>query len=183
MMATARIANPRERTRLPAPPAAPDGHLFPYEMIYAGGSWRGYADEPGELLTLLIDSYADLDDDQARLRARIQYAVDVSVPLQADAAAEGDLDGCTGEQRAVLLAPRDVPPPVTEWAAPVPLVLVTSFYAPVGELPRPAAVGGGEITWIDPLTEESLLVSLYEAGWINLAARTPAYAAVLGAAG
>lgn len=181
-MTIALIQNTGDRARPPAPPAAPGGQSFPYEMIYGGGSRRGYADSPGELVTLLIGGYAELADDQARLRARIQYAVDVSVPLQADAAAGGDLGDCTGRQRAVLLAPRDVPPSVTEWAAPVPLVLVTSFYAPVGALPRPVLAGAGTITWIDPQTEESLLTSLYEAGWINLAARTPAHAAVLTAA-
>jgi hypothetical protein len=181
-MTVARIQNSSRRPRPPVPPAAPGGQPFPYEMVYGGGSWRGYADDPGELLTLLIDGYAELDDDQARLRARIQYAVDVSVPLQAEAAAEGDLGGCTGAQLAVLLAPRDVPPSVTGWAAPVPLVLVTSFYAPAGELPRPVAAGAGKITWIDPQTDKSLLVSLHGAGWINLATRTPAYAATLAGA-
>jgi hypothetical protein len=181
-MATARIANPRGRTRPAAPPARPGGGPFPFEMIYAGDSSRGYADSPGELLTLLLDGYAALADDASRLRARIQYAVDVSVPLQAEAAAEGDLDGCDGGQRAVLLAPRDVPPAVTEWAAPVPLVLVTCFYAPAGPPPRPVPAGPGVITWIDPLTEESLLRSLHDASWISLAARTTAGAAALGAA-
>ena len=181
-MTITRIANAREGTRPTAPPAGPDGQPYPYEMIYAGGTWRGYADNPGELLTLLIDGYAELEDDEARLRARIQYAVDVSVPLQAEAAAEGDLASCTGEQHAVLLAPRDVPPSVTEWDAPVPLVLVTSFYSPAGPLPRPAPAGLGEIIWIDPQTEQSLLTSLYDAGWINLAVRTAADAAALGRA-
>lgn len=168
-MSTTRIANPRGRTRPPAPPAAQDGEPYPYEMIYADGSWRGYADRPGELLALLIDGYADLDDDDARLRERIRYAVDVSVPLQAEAAAEGDVGACTAEQRAILLGTRDVLPAVTEWSAPVPLVLVSSFYAPDGPQLRPEPAGG-DITWLDPATDESLLTSLHNARWISVAA-------------
>jgi hypothetical protein len=93
----------------------------------------------------------------------------VSVPLQAEAAAEGEVGGCTEEQRAVLLGARDVQPAVAEWSAPVPLVLVTSYYAPDGPQPRPVEAGG-DITWLDPQTDESLLLSLHNARWISVAA-------------
>ena len=168
-MTVTTIANPRAGTRVPEPPAGPGGQPFPYEMIYAEGSWRAYAATPGDLLGLLIAGYAGLQDDEARLRERIRYAVDVSVPMQAEAVAEGDVSGCTPGELAVLLGARDVPPAVAEWSAPVPLVLVTSFYAPDGPLPRPAEAGGA-ITWLNPATEESLLVSLHDAGWISVAA-------------
>jgi hypothetical protein len=167
-MTITRIPNPRQGARLPAPPARPDGQPYPFEMIYADGSWRAYADTPAELLALLIEGYTDLEDDEARLRERIRYAVDVSVPLQAGAAAEGDVGSCTEEQRDVLLGTRDVPPAVTEWSAPVPLVLVTSYYAPEGPQPRPVEAGG-DITWLDPQTDESLLTSLHNATWISVA--------------
>ena len=49
----------------------------------------------------------------------------------------------------------------TSWQVPVPSVLVASFYAPAGTLPRPAAVGCSQIPWI------------------SLASRTPAAAAAL----
>jgi hypothetical protein len=168
-MTTATIPNPRQATRLPAPPVRPDGQAYPFEMIYAGGGWRAYADTPAELLALLIDGYGELEDDEARLRKRIRYAVDVSVPLQAEAAADGDVGGCNAEQRSVLLGTRDVAPSVTEWSAPVPLVLVTSYYAPDGPQPRPVEAGG-DITWLDPRTDESLLTSLHNATWISVAA-------------
>ena len=167
-MTTTTIPNPRAGSRVPTPPAREDGRPYPFEMIYADGSWRAYADTLEELLALLIEGYSDLDD-EARLRERIRYAVDVSVPLQASAAAEGDVGSCTEEQRTVLLGTRDVPPAVTEWSAPVPLVLVTSYYAPDGPQPRPAEAGG-DITWLDPLTDESLLTSLHNATWISVAA-------------
>ena len=168
-MTIATSLNPRKGSRLPAPPDGPDGQPYPFEMIYAGGTWRAYAGTTGELLGLLIDGYADLEDDDARLRERVRYAVDVSVPLQAEAAAEGDVGACTAEQRAILLGGRDVPPAVTEWSGPVPLVLVTSFYAPDGPQLRPEPAGG-DITWLDPATDESLLTSLHNARWISVAA-------------
>jgi hypothetical protein len=164
-----RIPNSSQAGPAPAPPARPDGQPYRYEMIY--GAWRGYADTAGELAGLLIPGYDKLTDDTARLRARIHYAADVHVPLQASVAADGDLGACTAEQRAILLGARDKPPAVTEWQAPVPLVLVSSFYAPDGPLPRPAPAPGSEIIWIEPQTSDSLLSSLHAAGWISLAGR------------
>ena len=145
-MTTTTIPNPRAGSRVPTPPAREDGRPYPFEMIYADGSWRAYADTLEELLALLIEGYSDLDD-EARLRERIRYAVDVSVPLQASAAAEGDVGSCTEEQRTVLSGTRDVPPAVTEWSAPVPLVLVTSYYAPDGPQPRPAKPAATSPGW------------------------------------
>lgn len=172
-MAT-RIQNTREAAAPPAPPTRPDGQPYQFEMIYAGGVWRGYADTEDELAALLITGYDQLAGETERLRARIGYAADVHVPIQASVAADGDLAACTDGQRAVLLGARDTPPAVTEWAARVPLVLVTSFYAPDGLLPRPAPAAGAEIIWIDPRTSAALLTSLHAAGWISLASRAPA---------
>jgi hypothetical protein len=167
-----RIPNTSQAGRPPTPPARPDGQPYQYEMVY--GAWRGYADTTDELAALLIPGYDQLTDNTARLTARIRYATDVHVPLQASVAADGDLSACTGEQRALLLGARDTPPAVTAWQAPVPLVLVSSFYEPAGPLPRPAAAAGSEIIWIEPQTSDTLLASLHAAGWITLASRGPA---------
>jgi hypothetical protein len=56
--------------------------------------------------------------------------------------------------------------------APVPLVLVAAFYQPVGEHPRPAAVPPGQLRWLDPASEESLLRSLHRVGVVVLARRS-----------
>jgi len=142
-------------------------------MIYDGGRRRGYADTTADLAGLLIAGYDQLTDPQDRLRARIRYATDAHVPIQAEFAASvpQDLGACTPAQREVLLGTRDTPPAVSNWPAPVPLVLVTSFYAPAGERPRPAE-DGGQIIWIDPATDDSLLTSLHDTGWIIVSRRT-----------
>lgn len=167
-----RIRNSAAGEPPPAPPAGPAGEPYRLEMIYAGGSWRGYANTADELISLLIDGYEDLPAAE-RAVARLRYAVDVHVPVQAALAAAGPMDACTPGQRQLLLSPRDVPPEPAVWDAPVPLVLVSVFYAPPGPRPRPRS-GTGEIVWIDPVSDAALLKSLAAAGWLSLAARAGA---------
>jgi hypothetical protein len=151
-----------------AVPANPGGSPYRHEMIC--GTWRGYSDTTEGLTALLIAGYDELPEGTTRLRARIGYATDAHVPIQATIAAAGNLQACSSEQQAILLGTRDSPPTLTLWQAPVPLVLVSSFYAPGGLLPRPAPAPGSEIIWINPHTSETLLESLHTAGWITLAA-------------
>jgi hypothetical protein len=172
MMAT-RIRNTSAAGTAPAAPSRPDGQPYDLEMIHDGGRWRSYADTAAELTGLLIAGYGQLEDADARLTARIRYAADTHVPIQAGFAADGDLDACAPGELTALLGARDTPPAPASWDAPVPLVLVTSFYAPAGPLARPAA-GKGEIVWIDPESDKSLLSSLHEAGWITLSRRDAA---------
>jgi hypothetical protein len=165
---SARIPNSTRGDAPPEPPARPDGHPYQYELVT--DAWRGYADTFSELAGLLIDGYADLAaEDQPA--ARLRYAADVQAPLQAVVTVAGDLAACSAADREVLLGPRDKPPSVRSWQAPVPLVLVSAFYEPDGTLPRPRAAAGGQILWIDPATDQTLLVSLHEAGWITVSAR------------
>lgn len=171
---TTRIKNTTAAAAPPEPPARPDGTPYQMEMVYEGGRWRGYADTEDDLAALLIPGYADLRDGGARLQARVSYALGVHVPIQAGVAADGPLSACTKEQCAVLLGTRDQPPAVASWSAPVPLVLVSSFYQPAGPLPRPELAPGAEVIWIDPTTSSSLLASLHAAGWVSLARRVDA---------
>jgi hypothetical protein len=147
----------------------PDGQLYVFEMIYSQGRWRAYADTPVELLDFLVHGYAELTSPVERTQARIRYAVDTQVVIQADLIANGDLDSCSPDERAILLGSRAEPPAISEWSAPIPLVLVSSFYAPIGPAPRPE---GDDIWWIDPSTEMALLETLHAIGWIGLARRT-----------
>ncbi|GAA3090438.1 hypothetical protein GCM10020001_001930 [Nonomuraea salmonea] len=154
------------------PPAAPrhaDGRPYLYEMIHAAGALRGYADEPAELVAMLIPGYGELGDDSGRAVARIRLALDVQVRLQAELAA-GRLGECGPEERAVLLGGRHEPPALAEWTAPVPLVLVTSFYLPEGTLPRPSGPEELQI-WLDPADDWTLLTSLHAAGVITVGGR------------
>ncbi|MGW0802530.1 hypothetical protein [Nonomuraea sp. NPDC002799] len=149
------------------PPAAPDkdGRLYGFEMIYADGTFRGYADEPAELIGMLVPGYVALATDEERAMARIQLALDLQVRLQARLAAGPELDACGEAERAVLLGGRHEPPAPVRWEAPVPLVLVSAFYEPAGPLPRPS--GPAELqVWLDPADEWTLLTSLHAAGLI-----------------
>ena len=163
-----RIPNTAEGAAPPEPPPHPGGRPYHYQMIYSGGRWRGYADDPAALTGLLIPGYQNLSAD-ARAQARIRYAADTQTALQAQITLDADLTPCTPAQRELLLAARDTPPAVAEWTAPVPLVLVTSFYQPAGPHPRPVEAGG-RIIWIDPDSDWSLLASLHATGWIRVSA-------------
>ena len=109
--------------------------------------------------------------DQERRTARVNYAVRVQVISQAQLNVEYPLDTCTPEQEAVLMGTRDTPPIVERWAAPVPLVLVASFYEPRTDTPQPVAEPPGVILWIDPTDDRSLLLSLHRLGVIVVAER------------
>jgi hypothetical protein len=156
------------------PPAAPvkaDGRPYRFEMIHAGGTLRGYADDSADLVAMLVPEYARPATDAERATARVRLALDLQVRLQAQLAAGHPLDACTEAERAVLLGGRHEPPAPARWAAPVPLVLVSTFYQPAGPLPRPS--GPEELqVWLDPADDWPLLTSLHLAGLITLSARS-----------
>lgn len=163
----------RQRVRGPGPvtaPVRPDGQHYRYELIYDGGRWRAYADDFTSLVGELIDGYADRTDEE-RARARTELAVRMQVISQAQLNVEMPLDACTPEQESVLMGTRDTPPVVESWAAPVPLVLVTTFYVPHTDTPQPVQEPPGQILWIDPTDDRSLLVSLHRLGAIVVAER------------
>ncbi|MET8867939.1 hypothetical protein ABZW11_33825 [Nonomuraea sp. NPDC004580] len=164
------VRNVSAARQLPAAPRHPDGTPYRYEMIHAAGALRGYADEPAELVAMLIPGYGALGDDSERAVARIRLALDVQVRLQAELAA-GRLGECGPEERAALLGGRHEPPTPAEWTAPVPLVLITSYYRPEGTLPRPSGPEESQV-WLDPADDWTLLTSLHAAGVITVGARS-----------
>jgi hypothetical protein len=161
--------NPREGVA-PEVPHRPDGGLYRFEMIFDGGRYRAYADSVTELCEQLIPGYAELDDDTSQAAARIRHAVRAQVLLQAAIVADADLSSCSAAERELLLGARHVPPAVEVWEADVPLVLVDSYYEPVGRLARPEGRprGGGpegsNLVWLRPGDEAELLESLADAG-------------------
>lgn len=165
---TERIRNTAGDTA-PQPPTHPNGRPYRFEMIIEDGRWRVYADEPDDLVAELIDGYRQLLSPVDRAEARIRYAVGVQVALQAALVNEHGTDGCTEPEREVLLGDRAEPPTPPVWRAPVPLVLVAAFYQPVQPRPRPAAEEPGEIWWIDPADNWTLLRDLHRYGVITVA--------------
>lgn len=154
----------------PAAPASRREDAAPYrlEMIHAAGTRRSHADEPAELVGALIPGYPGWLEPVAAARARIRHAAHVQVVAQASINVQLGLDGCTARERAVLTGERTAPPVLARWTAPVPLVLVDCFYAPVTGLPRPLAEAPGEIIWLRPATDWDHLRSLAELGVITL---------------
>lgn len=161
--------NPREGVA-PEVPQRPEGGLYRFELIFDGGRYRAYADTVTELCEQLIHGYAALDDDVSQAAARIQHAVRAQVQLQAAIVADVGLSGCSAEERELVLGPRHVPPALEVWAADVPLVLVDTYYEPLGALPRPQGrprSGGApdsNLVWLRPGDEAELLESLADAG-------------------
>ena len=170
------MAGPPRVDRRAAPAAFPlrtdgpraDGTPYRFEMIHAAGTRRTRADEPAELISALIPGYRAADP-VAAAAARIAHATHVQVTVQAAVNLELGLAGCSAGQRALLCGTRSVPPAPALWTAPVPLVLVDCFYAPVGFVPRPLAEAPGEIRWLRPSTELGHLRSLAGLGVIALA--------------
>jgi hypothetical protein len=168
------IPNSSAADQPPPAPTHPDGHLYRFELIYAGGRLRGYADQPAQLVEALsgVEGYPELDD-AGRYGVRLRCAVDAQVRLQAELNAEHGLDGCTPEELEVLVGARDVPPQLTEWGAGVPLVLVEGFYQPEGDLPRPTSTVADvqappNLVWLEVDTDLGLLESLHQAGYLQL---------------
>lgn len=153
----------------PQPPTHPNGRPYQFEMITDGGRWRVYADEPADLVAELIDGYERLLSPVDRAEARARYAVGAQVAVQAALVNEYGLGGCTEQETQLLLGERSEPPTPASWQAPVPLVLVAAFYQPVQPRPRPTAQDPGEIWWIDPADDVSLLRDLHSLAVIQLA--------------
>lgn len=161
--------NPRKDVT-PDAPERPQGGLYRFELIFDGGRYRAYADTLTELCEQLIPGYAALEDDVGQAAARIRHAVQAQVHLQATIVADTDLSGCSAEESELLLGSRHIPPTTRTWEADVPLVLVDTYYEPLGALPRPHGRprnGGGPDTnliWLRPGDEADLLESLADAG-------------------
>ncbi|MEV7187747.1 hypothetical protein [Kitasatospora sp. NPDC093102] len=142
----------------PRPPVRPDGEPYRYELVYEGGRRRAYADELSALTAELVPGYLGLQGAAARREARIGHARRTRTVLQAQLNARLGTAGCTPEQVDALNSDR--PTGVAVWAAPVPLVLLTSDHQPVTTEPRPRPEGPGAVLWLDPESEEGYLDSL-----------------------
>lgn len=171
------IDSPRGDQPIQVPRQA-EGSAYRFEMIHAAAARRTYADTLTELLNALIPGgYADADDAMAD-QLRLRHAVDTQVQLQTDLIAAGDLEACDAEQLEMLLGARTRPPePPGIWTAPIPLVLIDTYYRPLGPRPRPT----GNLVWLSPRDETSYLESLHAAGVIVLSELNPAATASNGA--
>lgn len=160
-------------------PTRPDGTEWAHVLIMHDGA-DVRADTPGEVLTMLIPGYQDLDQ-EGRLAARIGHAEQMALDLQE---IHHHRSGVSGDGlETVVKAPRSLPMTLTDparpdaparWDAPMPLVLVTTTYAPHTDAPRIE----GNVVWIDPTEEQAFLDSLGDARvydyWRDRSAELPA---------
>lgn len=152
-------------------PRHDDDLAWPYAMATEAGTL--FADTVTELVAELIPGYGEIpetaDGATAALHARYEAAVShanlIQGLLAAVGNAEGDFDAATESESTLtaLFADREqFVADFTAWEHKVPVVLIATDYAPYTDVPRPS----GNITWLDPATETSLLQSLRELGVI-----------------
>lgn len=147
-------------------PLRPDGTQWSHVYGLPGGG-SVHADSPAEILAEIVPGYEHLDEassGQARIRLALTAAsqaqdlgivragLDESDPDDAALAAVLRLD----KGAPLTLAAPDQPDVPVPWEGSVPLVLVTTSYAPHTDVAAPA----GNIVWIDPTTDQDYLDSL-----------------------
>lgn len=152
-------------------PSRADGLAWPYAMATDNGTL--FADTVTELVAELIPGYAGLPETadgaidalHARYEAAVSHANLIQGLLAAVANAEGEFDAAAESESTLtaLFADREqFVADFTVWDHQVPVVLIATDYAPYTDVPRPS----GNITWLDPATETSLLQSLRDLGVI-----------------
>lgn len=145
------------------------GEPFLYTMEI--GERTVYADTNEELVAAILgEDYLDEDDPETAFGARLEGAITIATAIQesivASAVARGDLDEETEEQVwTPLLETRETAEPADgRWDHRVPLVLVRSLFMPFVD----RSVPFGNILWIDPIDDVSLLDTVQDSGLIRL---------------
>jgi hypothetical protein len=156
--------------RIPHHPGQPPGaQIGAYAIDLIQDTWRIQASTPEEAVGLLIDGYADLPDEGARLDARTALAKTARSMVQDLLNAGEHLERSSEAEISALLDRSGAPlRSLTSWRSPIPLVLVATDFAPRGSLAQPTVAPPGQIWWIDPSSAATLLRSLHEVRWLDL---------------
>ena len=124
-----------------------------------------FADSLSDIVGVIIDGYADLDDegdDDPHLEARIDALAPLAAAAQAlilaDLAAR-DIQLSEDELTAALLD-KERPTSLSRWNPAEPLILLTTTYEPFTDAPAPE----GAVLWLDPTNEAAFLGSLNKIG-------------------
>lgn len=148
-------------------PTREDGSL--YGVALATPQATIGADTYDELLTELIPDYPTVQDteDQVERADALRFAylaqeADVLQEQAVRAAIEGGFLGedADDEVKQVLTAPRHerVDVPGDQWdITQLPLILLTTHYAPFSDAPAPTGAG---VVWLDPTDARTYVVSL-----------------------
>lgn len=149
-----------------APIADPENGQFSLRI----GERTVWADRNDELLAAVIGpEYLEEDDPEVLFLMRLEHAIVIATAVQesivATAVQHQDLDETTDEAAwTALLAARETVEPGVRWEHQVPLVLVSSLFAPYSEKGRPI----GNVAWIDPTDDVAMLDSLQGLGVIEI---------------
>lgn len=159
----------------PEAPPHPDRGRWHYEMLYAGLTRRAYADNATALMVPLCPGYLGLSPAH-RWEARLLLAARAQVACQAVYNTAETLTQMPVIDQKIAQGPRHTPPTVPHWNYPTPLILIATYYAPLGRIPKPQPVDGlpANIIWIDPTDDLSLLESLHDIDYIALHEQIPA---------
>lgn len=178
----------------PSPATKEDGSNYEWRMFFDAGERIADADEPAEMLDILIPGYLGLPPGTARREARILFAQGVQqlargtiianfTPEAADKISDwewevlnyGD-EGSTdpfgwGEDGSGTLGVTNEDS-VDIWSNDTPLVLIETSYIPVTSIPTPVSDEGDyeivrNIIWLRPLNETDFLKSLSRIGLIS----------------
>ncbi|WP_394217140.1 hypothetical protein [Brachybacterium vulturis] len=123
----------------------------------------------GLVAAVIGPEYLEESDPEVLFLMRLEQAIVIATAVQesmvAAAVQRRDLDETTDEEVwTALLAERKTVDPGVRWEHQVPLVLVTSLYAPYAEKDQPI----GNIAWVDPTDDVTMLESLQGLGVIEL---------------
>lgn len=148
-------------------------------MLGLPGGASVHADTAREILEELIDGYANLPTDDARLAARQRHALDQVTLHQETMITRALVDGRVQEDdpddaaliallrevrgQAIGLGEGDAPQAHPQWRGAVPLVVLATAYAPHTDTPLP----GGHVHVIDPVDEDGYLLGLRRAGALD----------------
>lgn len=148
------------------PATNPEGGQFSLRI----GERTVRADRNDQLLAAVIgQDYLEEDDPEVLFLMRLEQAIIIATAVQesivAAAVENHDLDETTDEDTwTTLLAQRETAHPGVRWQHKVPLVLVTSLFAPYTDRDQPI----GNIAWVDPIEDVAMLDSLQGLGIIEV---------------
>lgn len=155
----------------PSPTDAPEEGAGRFRLRI--GARTIHADRNDELLAALIGpEYVEETDPEVLFLMRLEQSIVIATAVQesivAAAVQHQHLDETTGEHVwTALLAQRESVDPGVRWEHRVPLVLVTSLFAPYTDRDQPI----GNVAWIDPTDDVTMLETLQALGVIELSER------------
>lgn len=180
--------------RPPAPVLREDGSNYNWRMFFDNGRTVADADDPADFIELLSPNYTVLNEEE-RKTARLRLAREVQMlgraaiisNLSKEVAGElkdwewevlnfGDSENFDpygwGDGTGTLGVHDKNSDMIDMWSSSVPLVLVTTSYAPYTDIPTPVSSEGDyqevkNIIWLRPETDVSLLQSISRTGFIT----------------